>query len=179
MTASAADVSVRPARVDESLAVAEVQVETWRECYAPHLPSGALDALEVPLVEAGWRAAIAAPPSPRHRLLVALSGGRVSGYVALGPAEDGDATAADGEIYALTVAPAEQRLGHGSRLVTAAADLLAQTGFGAIRMWTFDGDAPTHTFLAAAGWAPDGATRVLVMGEDVGQQRWHTLLSEG
>jgi GNAT superfamily N-acetyltransferase len=178
VAAPAADVSVRPARAEDTLAVAEVQVETWRECYAPHLPPGALDDLDVPLVEAGWRAAVTSPPSPRHRLLVALSDGRVSGYAAAGPAEDGDATAADGEIYALTVAPAEQRLGHGSRLLTAAADLLAQTGFGAIRMWTFDGDAPMHTFLAAAGWGPDGATRVLVMGEDVGQQRWHTQLAE-
>ena len=176
MAAPAADVSVRPARVEDTLAVAEVQVETWRECYAPHLPPGALDDLEVPLVEAGWRAAVTSPPSPNHRLLVALSGGRLSGYVALGPAEDGDATAEDGEIYALTVAAAEQRLGHGSRLLSAAVDLLAGLGFSVIRMWTFDGDAPLHTFLGGAGWAPDGATRVLVMGEDVGQQRCHTRL---
>ena len=178
MAAPAADVSVRPARAEDALAVAEVQVETWRECYAPHLPPGALDDLEVPLVEAGWRAAVTSPPSPKHRLLVAMSAGRVNGYVAVGPAEDGDATAEDGEIYALTVAPAEQRLGHGSRLLTAAADLLAQSGFGSIRMWTFDGDTPLHAFLAASGWAPDAATRVLVMGEDVGQQRWHTQLRD-
>jgi hypothetical protein len=44
-------------------------------------------------------------------------------------------------------------------------------------MWTFDGDGPMHDFLGAAGWAPDGATRILVMGDDVGQQRWHTELS--
>ncbi len=98
MTAPAADVSVRPAQVADTAAVAAVQVETWQACYAPRLPPGALDALEETAVEAGWRAAVSAPPSPAHRLLVATAAGRVSGYVAVGPAEDGDATQMDGEI---------------------------------------------------------------------------------
>jgi ribosomal protein S18 acetylase RimI-like enzyme len=173
-----ADVSVRPARESDAAAVAEVQVDAWRTCYAPRLPAGALDGLDVTLVEAGWRAAVTAPPSPAHRLLVGLSAGRLAGYVALGPAEDGDATAQDGELYALTVSPAEQRLGHGSRLLAAAVDTLTQLGFRVARIWTFDGDDPLHAFLSGAGWAADGATRSLDMGEDVGQQRWHTLLPE-
>ena len=122
--------------------MAAVQVETWRTCYAPRLPEGALDALDETLVEAGWRAAVSSPPSPRHRLLVALAAGRLAGYVAVGPAEDGDSTSIDGEIYTLTVAPADQRLGHGSRLVAAAADVLRESGYRVVRMWTFDGDAP-------------------------------------
>ena len=173
----AADVSVRPARPADTAAVAAVQVETWRTCYAPRLPEGALDALDETIVEAGWRAAVSSPPSPRHRLLVALAADRLAGYVAVGPAEDGDSTSVDGEIYTLTVAPNDQRLGHGSRLVSAAADVLRESGFRVVRMWTFDGDQPLHDFLSGAGWAADGATRILVMGDDVGQQRWHTELS--
>ena len=173
-----ADVSVRPARLTDTAAVAEVQVDAWRTCYAPHLPPGALDALDATLVEAGWRAAVSTPPTPAHRLLVEIADGHLVGYVALGPAEDEDASIRDGEIYALTVAPASQRMGHGSRLLAAAADLLAETQHHLVRMWTFDGDDPLHDFLSGAGWAADGATRVLDMGEDVGQQRWHTLLRD-
>ena len=134
------------------------------------------DALDATLVEAGWRAAISSPPSPIHRLLVALSAGQLVGYVAVGPAEDEDATASDGEILALTVVPAEQRMGHGSRLLAAGVQTLVDAGFSFARMWTFDGDAALHTFLSAAGWEPDGARRELDMGEPVGQQRWHTQL---
>ena len=173
-----ADVSVRPAGAGDSGPVAEAQVHTWHTCYAPHLPEGALDALDGTLVEAGWRAAISSPPSPAHRLLVALSAGEIVGYLALGPGEDEDATPADGEVLALTVVPAEQRMGHGSRLLAAAVQTLTGLGFTVARIWTFDGDAPLHAFLAAAGWEPDGARRELDMGEAVGQQRWHTLLPE-
>jgi ribosomal protein S18 acetylase RimI-like enzyme len=174
----AADVSVRPARPEDTAAVAEVQVDAWRTNYAPRLPAGTLDGLDETLIEAGWRAAVTSPPSPAHRLLVSTSTGRVSGYVAVGPAEDGDATSEDGELYALTVAPAEQRLGHGSRLVAAAVELLKGNGFRRARIWTFDADSPLHEFLSGAGWESDGAVRVLDMGEDVGQQRWHTDLIE-
>lgn len=177
-TSAAADVSVRRANPVDTPAVAQVQVDTWRACYAPRLPPGALDALEVSLVEAGWRAAVTSPPTSAHQLLVALASRRLVGYAAFGPAEDSDATSSDGELLALTVAPAEQRLGHGSRLLAAAVEALESAGFAVVRMWTFDGDAPLHEFLGAAGWAPDGATRVLDMGEPVGQQRWHTRLRE-
>jgi GNAT superfamily N-acetyltransferase len=174
----AADSSVRPARVGDAPAVAEAQVHTWLTCYAPRLPEGALDALDVTLVEAGWRAAIRTPPSPAHRLLVALSAGEIVGYLAIGPAEDEDAAPTDGEVLALTVVPAEQRMGHGSRLLAAAMQSLGDAGFTLARMWTFDGDAPMHTLLSAAGWEPDGARRELDMGEAVGQQRWHTMVPE-
>ncbi len=174
---TAADASVRPARTGDSLAVAEIQVDTWRTCYAPRLPAGALDALDVTLVEAGWRAAISTPPSPAHRLLVALSGARIVGYLAAGPGEDEDAGLADGELLALTVAPAEQRMGHGSRLLAAGVTALDEAGYAFARTWTFDADAPLHTFLSGAGWEPDGARRELDMGEPVGQQRWHTQLA--
>ncbi len=174
---AAADVSVRPARPGDSPAIADIQVDAWRTCYAPHLPSGALDALDHTMVEAGWRAAISSPPSAAHRLLVALSGSRIVGYLATGPGEDEDAGPADGEVLAVTVAPAEQRMGHGSRLLAAAVTTLQDTGFRLARAWTFDGDAPLHTFLAAAGWEPDGARRELDMGEPVGQQRWHAALA--
>ncbi len=175
----AADASVRPARAGDAAAVAEIQVHTWHTCYAPHLPPGALDALDVTLVEAGWRAAISSAPSPAHRLLVALSDGEIVGYLAVGPGEDEDAAASDGEVLALTVIPAEQRRGHGSRLLAAGVQTLIDAGLTFARSWTFDGDSPLHTFLAAAGWEPDGARRELDMGEPVGQQRWHTRLPAG
>ena len=178
MSSPAADVSVRPARTGDSQAVAEAQVHTWHTCYAPHLPAGALDALDATLVEAGWRAAISSPPSPAHRLLVALRAGAIVGYLAVGPGADEDAGPTGGEVLTLTVVPAEQRMGHGSRLLAAGIQTLSEAGFVVARMWTFDGDAPLHTFLSAAGWEPDGARRELDMGEAVGQQRWHTLLPD-
>ena len=112
----------RPARPGRRLASRSPRsrCDAWRTCYAPHLPPGALDALDVDAGRGRLAGGDQHPPSPAHRLLVALAGGRIVGYLAVGPGEDEDAGPADGEVLALTVAPAEQRMGHGSRLLAAA-----------------------------------------------------------
>ena len=61
-----------------------------------------------------WASGILNPPTPMHRLLVAVESGQVVGYAALGPSQDPDADAGIGELLALEVDPEQQREGHGS-----------------------------------------------------------------
>lgn len=173
--ADRAEVSVRPARPDDAGALAHVQVVTWRAAYAGVLPAHALDALTEEAVTAGWRAAITVPPSPRHRVLVALESGSVVGYAAVAPATDEDRDpSADGELLALYVHPAAGRRGHGSRLLAAAVDTLRDDRCALAHTWLLAQDDVTRAFLTSAGWAPDGATRDLDMGALVHQVRLHT-----
>lgn len=170
-----ADVSVRPARPDDADALARVQVTTWRAAYAGILPPHALDALTKEAAATAWRAAITAPPSPRHRVLVAIDAGSVVGYAAMAPATDEDRDpAADGELLVLYVEPAAGRRGHGSRLLAAVVDTLREGHCQYAHTWLLARDDVTRAFLTAAGWAPDGATRDLDMGELVHQVRLHT-----
>ncbi|TDD91017.1 GNAT family N-acetyltransferase [Actinomadura rubrisoli] len=174
-----ADVGVRPARRADAAAVADIQVRTWRHAYRDLLPAEALGQVTGPAATEAWRdrwaEAATAPPSPRHRLLVAVASDLVVGFAAHAPAEDADHDpAAAAELIALLVDPLHARAGHGSRLLAATVDLLREDGFTTLITWAFEDDEVTRAFLGSAGWAPDGTARTLDMGEPVRQIRLHT-----
>ncbi|NVI91619.1 GNAT family N-acetyltransferase [Actinomadura sp. BRA 177] len=177
-----ADVGVRPARRADAAAVADIQVRAWRHGYRDLLPDGVLDEVTGPAAVETWRErwaeAAAAPPSPRHRLLVAVASDLVVGFAAHGPAEDEDLDAAGtAELITLLVDPLHARAGHGSRLLAATVDLLREEAVTTLVSWVFEDDEVTRTFLGSAGWGPDGTARTLDMGEPVRQIRLHTDIS--
>jgi len=148
-----ADVSVRPARPADAERIARVQRSTWATAYADLLPTEVLSMPEVQLA-AVWLHAVEAPPSPRHRVLVALERDDLTGFAAVVPAED------------------------ASRLLSAAVDGWQQDGTTTTVTWAFERDAPTLAFLAGAGWEPDGRVRGLDTGPRVQRQlRFHVDVS--
>ena len=176
-----ADVSVRIAWPEDAEALARVQVDSWAEQYAALLPAGALpsDVLEV---ASTWRQSLQKPGDARNRVLVALERNRVTGFAVTLPAADPDCDPVrDGEVTELTVAPGERGLGHGSRLLQAAADTLRSDRFTRAVCWLVSTDDVTRAFLTQAGWAADGAHRVLDLTGDgsttVKQIRLHTSLA--
>ena len=171
-----ADVSVRPARVEDAGAIARVQLATWQAAYAEVLPATAL-ALDPEDVGSAWSQAISAPPSPYHRVLVAIDGSEVVGFVACEPAADEDVDGRAGELSALLVEPRWGRRGHGSRLLAAAVDLWREESVTVGVTWVFVTDTAIAGFLESAGWGPDAAERTLEAdGSVVQQRRWHTAL---
>jgi GNAT superfamily N-acetyltransferase len=184
-----ADSGVRPARPEDAAAIGRVQYDAWHSGYAGILPAAALDALRTDALAQRWAAATAEPPTPHHRVLVAVSEGRVDGFCALGPATDADRDPGrDAELYTLLVDPSRQREGHGSRLLAATAQILVEEGFDTMVTWVFSADEPLANFLTESGWAPDGARRELAADETADetsgaaartllQQRWHTALA--
>jgi len=173
-----ADVSVRAAGPSDAAGLAGVQVQTWRAAYGPLLPPVALATLEQAGAEEHWRAAITSPPSGRHHVLVALDDGRPVGLVALAPSDDEDLDAAStDEIGPLLVHPSAGRQGHGSRLLAAAVDAMRADGVTRAVTWTFAADGALQAFYESAGWAADGASRQLDMGELVPEVRLHTDVS--
>ncbi|HEV7934734.1 MAG TPA: GNAT family N-acetyltransferase [Actinomadura sp.] len=177
-----ADVGVRPASREDAGAVARVQVRAWLAGYQEIVPTEALAEMTSPRAlrtwESRWADAVTAPPSPRHRVLVATETGTVRGFAAYGPAEDPDqdpATAA--ELVTLLVDPDHGRAGHGSRLLAAAVDLLREDGFTTLVTWVFEAHEAMRAFLVSAGWAPDGTRRIHDMGVPVTMMRLHTDIS--
>jgi GNAT superfamily N-acetyltransferase len=153
--------------------MATVQLETWRVAYTDVLPRSVLDELSDADVEASWSSAITAPPSPVHAVFVALHAGRLIGFVAVGPAGDEDSAADDGEVLELLVGPGFQQAGHASRLLSAAVDHLETSGMARAVTWRLAADDAARQFFSSAGWAADGARRVLDAGEPVEQVRLH------
>ncbi|HEX5540269.1 MAG TPA: GNAT family N-acetyltransferase [Micromonospora sp.] len=181
---------VRPARPEDAAEIARIQLVTWRVAYRRFLPKQVLDELDEGWLTERWTDAIGAPPSQRHRVLVAVEQAEQSylvGFVASGPADEqalapgesanrfGDDVAA---VTDLLVEPRWGRRGHGSRLLAASVDLWREDGFTTAAAWAFDGDVATRKFLTSAGWEPDGATRALDV-EDmlVPQLRLHVSLT--
>src|SRR5256885_15544278 len=80
---------VRPARPDEAEEIARIQLSTWRIAYRRLLPRHVLDELDPKWLAERWGAAIEAPPSDRHRVLVAVEQAESSylvGFAATGAA---------------------------------------------------------------------------------------------
>ena len=176
----AADASVRPAGAADADAVGAVQSRAWRAQYADLVGAPALADLTPQALAAAWHPALASPPSPRHAVLVAAAGSTVVGFVAVAPADDEGADAADGEIVALVVDPLHQRAGHGSRLLSAAAATLRETGSLRVSVWVPVRDAALRDFYLSAGLVVDGARRTL-QGADGGrvqEQRLSAVLGD-
>lgn len=163
-----ADVSVRPAVRDDAAEIGRIQLETWRTGYAAILPAAVIESIDADAATESWRAAIVAPPSPRHHVLIAQEKQWIVGFAAVGPAEDHEENDPDPDhtagISALLVEPRWGRRGHGGRLLgTAAAALRAE---GATRgvVWVPERDTASRAFYTRVGWSPDGIARTLDAG---------------
>lgn len=178
-----ADVSVRPAVGGDEAAIAVIQLAAWRCAHLEVLGADVLDRLDPAAFRDRWGAAIIAPPGPGHRVLVACAGATVVGFAAVRPLPAGAEAPADpvgGELVALEVAAGSQRGGHGSRLLTAAVDLVRADGGTYLAAWVLDGDSARAQFLRSAGLGPEDVTRVLATGPGPGQgvneHRWSAQL---
>ena len=175
-----ADVSVRPARPADVGEIARIQLLTWRTAYATVVPAHVLDRLTLDDMAAPWAAAVGSPPSAQHHVLMASENNVPVGFAALGPAEDeGLDPATTGLVTTLLIEPRWGRRGHGSRLLAATVDLLRADGATTMVTWIFDRDPASRSFYTSAGWAPDGAARLLDMnGQLVSEIRLHASLDE-
>jgi GNAT superfamily N-acetyltransferase len=170
-----ADGSVRLAAPDDAPTIAGIQAAALRLNYSALLPQAAIDEFDLAAATNGWTAAISGPPSPRHRVFVAVDLAGVVGFAASAPATDDDLDPErDAELPALHVAPGHTRLGHGSRLMAAIVDHAHDDGLDRLVMWVFAADDPMRMFLRDNGWEPDGSTRDLDVGELLHQVRMHT-----
>jgi GNAT superfamily N-acetyltransferase len=180
---------VRPARPADAGEIARIQLSTWRTAYRRMLPREALDRLDEDWVASRWTDAIKAPPSPRHRVLVAVEQAEQSylvGFTASGPADaealapQEDPAALDPATAAVTdllVEPRWGRRGHGSRLLAASVELWRADGFTSAVAWAYEQDAAARGLLTSAGWEPDGARRALDVDDLlVPQLRLHVAL---
>jgi GNAT superfamily N-acetyltransferase len=177
-----ADVSVRPAAPADAVEVARVQGTTWRAAFRGVLPDAVLDGWDAAAAEAAWAAAVTAPPTPAHGVLVALDGGRVVGFAAYGPPEVGpddrpDPAGPTTELSVLLVEPRWGRRGHGSRLLAAAVDHLRADGISRVVAWVPEADRASGRFYESAGWERDGTVRTLEADAGtVREARWQVAL---
>ncbi|HSO64633.1 MAG TPA: GNAT family N-acetyltransferase [Ornithinibacter sp.] len=166
-----ADASVRRARPNDAPAIGMVQAMVFRDAYAGRVPDDVVALFEPDAFARTWRESLTAPPEGVHRLMVACAGDQVVGLAAIGPCQDPDAGGASGEVTVLGVHPEARRQGHGSRLLNAGGDVLREAGADSVSVWVPADDEAVRAFLAASGFAPDGAFRDRVVSADGGTLR--------
>lgn len=152
---------VRPARPGEAGEIARIQLVTWQVAYSGLLPKRVLDQIDEKFLEQRWLEAITEPPTPRHRVLVAIEQAASEYVVGFLASEPSPTSAELVSITELLVEPRWGRRGHGSRLLAAASDLWRGDDFTAAEAWVFEQDPAMNKFLTSAGWAPDGSARSL------------------
>ncbi len=140
---------IRPARIEDAPAMAQVHVDTWRTSYSGLVPEAHLAGLSVERSAARWSDYLAHPPAkglalvaetPTHQIVALTSAGPLRELL-----EDFDA-----EIYVLYILKAYQCQGLGRQLVTHCARELASRDFHSLVIWVLK-DNPACGFYERLG----------------------------
>ena len=149
---SSSPLTLRPAVVSDSLAVATVHLAAWRAAYRGIVPDSYLDGLYEETRASRYTFDRTGHDDPLT--WIALEGDDIVGFVSVGPARDDERRR--GEIYALYVEPSSWRSGVGSVLITHAEKHLAARGFDEALLWVLKDNHRARSFYEARGWRHDG-----------------------
>lgn len=148
-------VRIRRATPDDALAIASLDVATWRVAYRGLMPDEHLDGLSVEEMTDSWRANLLKHQAHGHkRVLVAEVGQRVVGYARVGGAEDGEEEV--GLLYLLYVLPELWSRGIGKALLRNAIEELVDLGQTKAILWVLRDNSRGRAFYESQGWSPDG-----------------------
>lgn len=163
---------IRPARFEDAAALALVQVAVWHHTYPGLMPQPMLDAMQVPLRVARWRA-ILSDPAGSSRTWVADQDG-VRGFVSAGAARDETmrGQGAEGEIWAIYVDVPVQGRGVGAALMRHAAGWLGAQGHRTMGLWAVTGNRSAETFYLRLGGQPGPRQSVPVDGGMLDETAW-------
>lgn len=157
-------VRVRPATFDDVDAIATVHVRSWQAAYPGLMPQDYLDAQDVGRRAEQWRRWFVEPPPRLHVLVADHATDGVVGFVVVAPyrAEEGEEHPGEhvGELGAIYALAEHWGTGVGRRLMEAGVRELAGEGFTEAMLWVIDGNIRARRFYEAAGWAPDGASKL-------------------
>jgi RimJ/RimL family protein N-acetyltransferase len=154
--------SLRRATGADATAVAAMHIHAWQVAYRGIVPDAHLDGLDVATRAARYDFDGAAPGAPET--WIAVDGDVVVGFVTVAPTRDEDLPGF-GEVRAVYVDPDRWRSGAGSALLEQAELLLADAGFNEAHLWVLEDNARARRFYERAGWALDGARKVVEIGD--------------
>ncbi len=152
---SAGDANLRPARREDSRALARVFVEAWRGSYRGVVDDSVIAALDEDEIT-DWLGNLVTT-GVQHTLVAEVPPGRVVGFTRYGDDPDDPR---DGHVYALYVAPEAAGRGVGRRLLERAIGEIETRGRRAATLWVFEANGRARALYAAAGFEPDGAQRI-------------------
>ena len=142
---------VRRARVEDSEAIAEVHVASWRAAYRGIIDQAVLDGLDVAERAQAHRRHLADPRAER-RLHVCEDDGCVVAFATCGPAAT-ETSPAVGEVHALYAHPDAWNSGAGRALIAVVLDDLRGAGNERALVHVLDANGRARRFYERAGFA--------------------------
>jgi ribosomal protein S18 acetylase RimI-like enzyme len=148
---------LRPATTDDSEAIENVRIATWRVAYHGIMPDSYLDALVVlPDMVRGRAEGIAVGGTAG---VVALRDGRLRGFSLYGTSRD---EGIDGvEVYAIYVLPEEFSTGMGGALMAESVARVRDSGHAEVGLWVLAENARARRFYERFGFTLSGRTKTL------------------
>jgi ribosomal protein S18 acetylase RimI-like enzyme len=137
---------VRVAEPDDFCEVAHLHATSWRESYRGLVPDDFLDNID-PLT---WARRYAARSGDGSTMLLAAMDQQIVGMVRFGADRQNPELA---EIYALYVAPGQQRTGIGTALLGSALTCLPAVS---VRLWCAEGNLTARAYYERHGFVADG-----------------------
>jgi len=151
-------------------AIARVHVDSWNVAYCGIISESFLKARTYERCEARWRERLAT--STAETYLVQYRKQTV-GILTLGAARDADlGTTRTGEIAAIYLSPGHWRKGIGRQVMAAAERMLISRGYEAAIVWVLEANERARRFYEAMGFALDGASHDIDLGEPIKAVRY-------
>ena len=152
--------TIRRATADDAEAIADVHARSWQAAYVDLLPASTI----AEMVAGSARRVVRLRgqlegPSP-VRIWVADQGGTIVGFALIGPTTEPDVPEDAGEVFAIYLAAEAWDQGIGRALMARAVEDLEEAGFARAILWVLTSNDRARRFYEAAGWRPDGATKV-------------------
>jgi ribosomal protein S18 acetylase RimI-like enzyme len=141
--------NIRAAYAIDTLAIARVQVDSWRTTYAGIVPADYLASLSYEHQEKFWGHIVSTVSGAAAVYVAETDTGEVVGFAASGP-ERSSNESYQGELYAIYLLEAYQRQGVGQQLTRAVVNGLLRHGLSSMLVWVL-ADNPSRAFYEAMG----------------------------
>jgi GNAT superfamily N-acetyltransferase len=141
--------NIRAACVIDTLAIARVQVDSWRTTYAGIVPADYLASLSYEQQGKFWEHIVSTVSGAAAVYVAETDAGEVVGFDTSGPERTGNPLYT-GELYAIYLLEAYQRQGVGQQLTRAVVNSLLRHGLSSMLVWAL-ADNPARAFYEAIG----------------------------
>jgi RimJ/RimL family protein N-acetyltransferase len=170
-------VSIRLAKPNDALSIAEVHVAAWRTAYKGIMPDDFLASLDVQQKAQAWECALQ-EPSPGITLVWEYNQ-EVVGFCVYGPSRDSDAPRdTTGELVAINFHPLHWRRGFGTKMCRYVIHEGKKKNWHTLTLWVLKQNTPARCLYEKLGFLPDGTEKVetKIIGAPLHEVRYMTSL---
>jgi ribosomal protein S18 acetylase RimI-like enzyme len=157
-------ISIRKAQVDDSYALAQIKVNTWRNAYRGLISNIILDKMDIDQNVRIWKKTLS-EESQNNVVCVAESPQGILGYAVFGKSNESNFSNF-GEVAAIYVSPENQSQGVGKSLMKFGDEIFHSQDYKGAVLWVLAKNLPSIAFYKSLGWE---ATEIFKESEREGE----------